>query len=512
MGRLGALRAVLSVRETGRDPLSECFDPGAVAGQFLSDYRRLFESYVGEVRVGKKSLSRDEGREVLNRFLLRVLLVAFLQTKGWLVFDGRRDYLQSLYASWKSSPGGHLFHQRLALVFFNALDEPRHDARKMLVPQIGDVPHIGGGIFASELFEKEFGFATFPESLFEELFGESGLLARYDFVIAENKLHERTVALTPEVMGAVLAAFLSDGAAPVFEETAVHRASCRRVIASQIGANTKLEKPHDKNLLGEWIEALRGLHVFDGTCRTGTYLVAALEELADFSCRIEDETDRSAVKRRVVAENLRGLDQDELCVQVTRFRLALALLAGDEAPTPIPDLRQVVKRGGTLAAEVARAFPREGAKIEYKASFEWDPRRGAKSPEMRHGCLRTIAAFMNSDGGTLYIGVSDSGEAVGMEEDFSLVGEGGADAFEARFREFMKGALDPLPLNNVTFKFEEVDGLTVCAIEVRAAPGVTYLKHKDKSGQDVESVFVRDGNRTIELRGRARDAFVVSRR
>jgi hypothetical protein len=340
----------------------------------------------------------------------------------------------------------------------------------------------------------------FPDALFEELFADDGLVSRYSFSITENKPFEKTVALTPEVLGAVLVAFLQDESRPMFEETSSHRVSCRRVIASQVGID-----PVD-------VEALRGMHVFDGSCGTGTYLVAALEELTDFVCQVEGNEDRGAVKRRVATENLRGLDKDELCVQVARFRLALAVIAGDESPRPLPDLRQIVKRGGTLSMEPARVLPREGPTIEFKASFEWDPRRGVRSPEMRHGSLRTIAAFLNSEGGTLYIGVDDSGLPIGLEGDFALIEEAfKEDAFEGRLREFMKNSLDPIPLNSVTVKFEAIEGKTVCAVDVRPFGGVTYLTYRDKSGQEVESVFVRDGNRTIELRGRDRDAFVVAR-
>ncbi len=509
LDRLAPLRGMAVAEGKGR--LAKCFDPKAVATAFFDDYRALFEKHVGAVK-GKR-LGDQDARAVLNRFLLRVLLVAFLQSKGWMKFGGRRDYLQSLYRSWKKDPGGYLFHQRLALVFFNALDEPRGTARALLEPQIGEVPYIGGGLFAPELLEKEMGLVVLPEALFEDLFGEGGLISRYDFFARESRPGERTVAVTPEAMGAVLGAFVKEGATPVFEDTAAHRVECKRVIAAQLGVDEGLKKPKDAKAVEDIAESLRGLHVFDGQCRTGTYLVAALEEMTDFACRIEGATDRGAIKRRVAAENLRGLETDETAVQVARFRLALAMISGDREPRPLPDLRAIVKKGGTLSREAVRSFPAESATVEHKASFEWDVLRGARSPEMRLGSLRTVAAFLNSAGGSLYLGVDDAGRAVGMAQDFALIDDDAKeDAFEGRFREFMKNALDPLPLNNVTLKFESVDGATVCAVEVRPSPGVTYLKHRDKSGQEVESVFVRDGNRTIELRGRARDEFVVSRR
>lgn len=63
----------------------------------------------------------------------------------------------------------------------------------------------------------------------------------------------------------------------------------------------------------------------------------------------------------------------------------------------------------------------------------------------------------------------------------------------------------------MTVKFEDYDGVQVCTVSVQALPNITYLTYKDKSGQKQEGVFVRDGNRTVELKGRDRDNFVVSR-
>ncbi len=483
----------------------------ATASEFLHEYRGLFDKYKGSIHTGTdRPLSAAASQVVLNRFLTRVLLVAFLQTKGWLAFHGRRDYLQALYEDWVADPGAHLFHQRLALVFYNALDEARPEARRMLEAQIGDVPFIGGGLFSPEQYEREYetgrGVAVLPDGLFDDLFSAGGLLSRYEFSAAEG----REGCVTPEAMCAVLAAFLGRREVPVYENTATHRKAVRRLIAAQLGAPASLELPKSPSGLAEWKEGLRGLHVFDGECGSGTYLVAALEELTDLAVRLEGG-DRGVIKRRVAMENLRGLDRDELAVQVAQFRLALALVSGDEAPHALPDLRQIVKKGGALAA--TRTLPPEGAQVEFKASFEWDPRRGQKSPEMRFGSLRTVAAFLNSEGGVLYLGVDDSGAPVGLDGDMALIEDPSpCDVFENRFREFLKNSFDPLPLNAVAVTFEEMEGHIVCVVTVSATTGVTYLVHRDAGGQNVESVFVRDGNRTIELKGRDRDQFVLDRR
>ncbi|HXH60754.1 MAG TPA: ATP-binding protein, partial [Fimbriimonadaceae bacterium] len=318
-------------------------------------------------------------------------------------------------------------------------------------------------------------------------------------------------------MGAVLEAFLAGNDEPHMLDTATLRLLCRNVVADHLGTRHAIELPKNREALSHWRDELRDLHVIDGECRSGSYLVAALEELTDLTMSIEEALGtsprRSAVKRRILTDNLRGLVKNDLAVQVSRFRLALAALADEREPTPLPDIRPVVRKGGMLGTRHAGVtLPPEGPRTEYKASFEWDPRRRMRNPALRLGCLKTIAAFLNSEGGTLYIGVVDSGVPVGIADDLAMFDDvDPEDTFHNRFREMLKNHLDPIPLNDVTLSYRMINGLTVAAVDVQPFDGVTYLAYRDRSGQRVESVFVRDGNRTLELRGRDRDRFVVKR-
>ena len=38
-------------------------------------------------------------------------------------------------------------------------------------------------------------------------------------------------------------------------------------------------------------------------------------------------------------------------------------------------------------------------------------------PKVEHGTLKTIVAFLNTDGGTILIGVEDEGNIIGIEPD-----------------------------------------------------------------------------------------------
>jgi predicted HTH transcriptional regulator len=63
--------------------------------------------------------------------------------------------------------------------------------------------------------------------------------------------------------------------------------------------------------------------------------------------------------------------------------------------------------------------------------------------------FKTIVAFLNSDGGTLLIGVEDDGRIYGLENDFSLLGQKRSpiDLFEQELTSLICDALANLSLN-----------------------------------------------------------------
>ena len=49
----------------------------------------------------------------------------------------------------------------------------------------------------------------------------------------------------------------------------------------------------------------------------------------------------------------------------------------------------------------------ESSILEFKSTFQWDVVKGEQNKALRLSSLKTIAAFLNSQGGTLLIGVED---------------------------------------------------------------------------------------------------------
>jgi hypothetical protein len=55
--------------------------------------------------------------------------------------------------------------------------------------------------------------------------------------------------------------------------------------------------------------------------------------------------------------------------------------------------------------------------IEFKSTLRWNIKADKKDPEISYALIKTIAAFLNTRGGTLLVGVDDKGIPLGLERD-----------------------------------------------------------------------------------------------
>jgi putative two-component system response regulator len=66
---------------------------------------------------------------------------------------------------------------------------------------------------------------------------------------------------------------------------------------------------------------------------------------------------------------------------------------------------------------VAKIAEGEGAEIEFKSTLRLNLHTKKPDKRMENSCLKTIAGFLNSSGGLLFIGIDDEGIALGLEND-----------------------------------------------------------------------------------------------
>jgi hypothetical protein len=68
--------------------------------------------------------------------------------------------------------------------------------------------------------------------------------------------------------------------------------------------------------------------------------------------------------------------------------------------------------------------------FEYRPFARWNPERQGPDRELENGLVRTIAAFMNNQGGSLIVGMREDGAITGLESDYRTLQRKDREGFE----------------------------------------------------------------------------------
>ena len=110
--------------------------------------------------------------------------------------------------------------------------------------------------------------------------------------------------------------------------------------------------------------------------------------------------------------------------------------------------------------------------------------------------IKSIAGFMNGHGGTLLMGVTDTGEVFGIETDIRTLGsKQSRDGFELWLTDLFENILGPTATSNVAISFEEFPQGTVCRVDVLLGKKPTFVR----GGEGEADLYVRLNNSTRQL-------------
>ncbi|RLD44693.1 MAG: hypothetical protein DRI86_06920 [Bacteroidetes bacterium] len=142
----------------------------------------------------------------------------------------------------------------------------------------------------------------------------------------------------------------------------------------------------------------------------------------------------------------------------------------------------------------------ENRYLEFKSSMRWDYRQEKVNPALEQVIFKTIAAFGNTDGGILIIGVDDDKNVLGLQNDFDTLKKKDADYFEIHLRNLLHTLMGVKYVSSyIRMKFEIVNNKTVCKLRVLKAKEPLFLIVKDKNGKSNEKFYVRSGNSSQEI-------------
>jgi type I restriction enzyme, R subunit len=138
----------------------------------------------------------------------------------------------------------------------------------------------------------------------------------------------------------------------------------------------------------------------------------------------------------------------------------------------------------------------ESKTLEFKSTLRWNLKEDRKDDKaITHAALKTIAAFLNTDGGDLLIGVSDDGSVVGIERDqFD-----NNDRFMLHLSQVVRNGLGDRAGTCIDPKTQVVQDKTVCIVSCQRSPEPVFLKWKGLEKSADGDFFVRSGPGTVLL-------------
>lgn len=134
----------------------------------------------------------------------------------------------------------------------------------------------------------------------------------------------------------------------------------------------------------------------------------------------------------------------------------------------------------------------ENNTTEFKSSYRRDVRQQQLNDSLKFQIIKTIAAFLNSEGGKLYVGVADDGTILGIENDINA------------FPKWLDGLL--LDIDNLTkthfntayalikAKVENIENKQILIFDVKASKQPIYFTYQGK-----EEFYIRKTAGSLSL-------------
>ena len=166
-----------------------------------------------------------------------------------------------------------------------------------------------------------------------------------------------------------------------------------------------------------------------------------------------------------------------------------------------------IRHGSKIGSLIAAG---ESEQIEFKSSLHHpygpalDQQAQQAGKEIRKilqkAITKTIAAFLYTNGGTLLIGVDDSGGVLGIEPDFGYLrhGKQHADGWMLSLKDAITNALEPEVWNAIHASLVRHEERTIAVVHCPPRATETWL-----SEDGAERFYIRASNATAELTGRS---------
>ena len=376
----------------------EAFDVEKLTKSFYKGYKQIFDKVQQAVKEHNNYpyfADADRLHQFSQRLMGRIMFLYFLQKKGFLASDYR--FLTNRYRALKTEPDETDYYAKvLEPLFFETLNKDRpnleHDWGE------GQIPYLNGG-----LFDRDYGkgikdaagretpeIITLPNSLFDPGEPESilGFFNGYNFTIAENVAGDEDVAVDPEMLGKVfenmLAAEERGQSGTFYTPRGIVQFMCVEVLSRYLADATgmsleairelieldpdspdsQLKQLLTKEQTKQLKQALHEVKVLDPAVGSGAFPLGMMQViLAVYQVIGRREGDAikrgslamSKLKRKIIANNLYGVDIKPEAIEIAKLRMWLSLVVDIpdiEDVEPLPNLDYKLMCGDSLISTI----------------------------------------------------------------------------------------------------------------------------------------------------------------
>jgi hypothetical protein len=210
-----------------------------------------------------------------------------------------------------------------------------------------------------------------------------------------------------------------------------------------------------------------------------------MEYIPELKARFGAEELSRMYRWHALPENWEHLDYREF-LEKRRELMAQVIGEGYRTLTTEPE-----QEAGPEELDLSRIIVNgESAVVEFKSALRTNLHTGNKDPRIELSVLKTLAGFLNTNGGTLIIGVSDDGTPLGIGVD----GFTNEDKMSLHLVNLVNSRMGPQAMTSMHAHFEDYEDNRVMVVKCGKAPKPVFVKEGD-----VERFYIRTGPSTTEL-------------
>jgi hypothetical protein len=398
--KLQAMVVELSELDTaGRLPVLEAarriqaaLDVDKTTKKFFTAYQQQHLELLSHIEgIGNERDKRWYASVLLNR----LMFVWFLQKKLFLD-GGNADYLRTKLAESQQRGANRFFGEFLKALFFEAFAKPAADRSADAKALTGQIPYLNGGLFLPHKLELDEQHAIrvgrtlrVADVAFEGIFK---LFADYSWHLDDTPRGEAD-EINPDVLGYIFEKYINQKAFGAYytrpeitsylAERSIHQLILERIHEPALPALGLKEVKFDSvpDLLAKMDartalrlvnQVLPSITILDPAVGSGAFLVAALKclinvyyavvgraemgassELKNWLAHIQQDHPSVGyyIKRRIVTDNLYGVDIMEEACEIAKLRLFLSMVSSVrqvEHLEPLPNIDFNILPGNSL--------------------------------------------------------------------------------------------------------------------------------------------------------------------